>query len=233
MANPYEQDQTDSTANRFNSQVSRQSSYSNKKSWSQRGPQKWLLILLLCGIGFLSAINTGHAMFVQSYVQPAKLNEAELILNLLGLLTFCIGIMHTLQSGCIGMPLSLLITITGMGQGAFLATSNVGGAYAQNQTADMAISYMKNHQGNWPASWRDLEPFFNENDGRAHELDFEKIKALVFIDFNANIDELKRTAELDKVPFNLIYGRSYWSWQLEGGPNDKLNRYFVSRKLGK
>ncbi len=200
-----------------------------RSNWLQRGPQKWVALLIYFVIGGWSAVNTGHIIFVQSYGQSAQLDAAELMLNLLGLLLFCVGVAHGLKSGCSGIPLALFVSISGMGLGSIIATANVSGAYAQDQVAEMVIRYLKDHPEKWPSDWGELKPYFDENKGRAYHLNFQQLAELVIVNFDVNLTELKQTIGASSKPtVHLIQGRSYWSWQLAVGPEEKLRRYFES-----
>ncbi len=97
--------------------------------------------------------------------------------------------------------------------------------YAQCDAADMIIDHMETHGGIWPRNWDALKPWFESNGGRTGWR-FERYASRIFIDFNADVDEL-RTAALssDNPTFDVVHAK-YMFGLVDIGPNSIIHSYF-------
>jgi hypothetical protein len=106
------------------------------------------------------------------------------------------------------------------------AAMGIDDAYAEWGAADMVIDCMRAHDGRWPSGWQALRPLFEAGGGRVGGWSFQQYQSRVFIDFNADVDDLRRlSTQSSSVPFDVIHGRwtcLHWG----GGPNEILYRYF-------
>jgi|GEM_PF-3497793 len=100
--------------------------------------------------------------------------------------------------------------------------------YAQEWVADLLITHMRLNDGQWPASWDDLEEAFQINAARAGQpWTFDDLRERVAIDFSADPNELARSVLQDgKVPFRVVWLRSGDHHHWAGGePNLMVWRY--------
>jgi hypothetical protein len=100
-------------------------------------------------------------------------------------------------------------------------------AYAQWGAAEMVIDYMADHDGEWPKSWTDLQPYFDNGGGRVAGWSYERFQKHVWIDFTADPNLLRELSQAaDKPLFNVIDSTSMFGPCFEDGPNGILMRHF-------
>ena len=106
--------------------------------------------------------------------------------------------------------------------------SPIGDAYCVWGVARMVTEYMDENAGRWPRSWDDLEPYLMDN--RMVGWTLKAHADRVWIDFDADVDELYRAAnaddlELGVIPFDVIRAKSMFALQWGEGPNGVLLRH--------
>ena len=109
-------------------------------------------------------------------------------------------------------------------------------SYAAWTTGDLLVEYMDTHNGGWPQNWEDLE---NARDslirkGRNIYYDFNKLPAIVKIDWNVNSTTLAKDALVGgesavRVVTQLDGSRLEAQWGRDTEPNRKVGRYLIKK----
>lgn len=106
-------------------------------------------------------------------------------------------------------------------------SQHIDDAYAEWGAAEMLIDYMHDHDGEWPANWEYLEPYFGNSNGRVNGDSFQRFQSRVYVDFQANSEDLRKLAiESDSIPFDVVHATSVWASRMDDGPNGILYRHF-------
>lgn len=101
--------------------------------------------------------------------------------------------------------------------------------YAQWDTAGMIVRYLDTHDGEWPRNWDALKPWYEEN-ARRVSWPFERYKSRIFIDFNAEANELRAAAlSNDRATFDVVHAKYKLTRFVEIAPNEIIYRYFRNR----
>jgi hypothetical protein len=112
-----------------------------------------------------------------------------------------------------------------------LLDAGINDAYAKEGTAEMLISYMQDHNSNWPKNWDDLQPYFHRTNARFCGWSYEYYQSRINIDFQVDPQKLiDLIHQSDSTTFNVIQGKSLISGQHSDGPNMQLRRYFLTLK---
>src|SRR5689334_21253927 len=129
-------------------------------------------------------------------------------------------LVHVLVLIAIFVPIALVYA-------AINIYNHIDDAYAQWGAADMVIDYMMDHHGVWPKNWTSVQTYFDKNNGRVGGWSFANFRSHVYIDFDADPNQLSRLSRVsDSVPFDVIHATSIWGSQFDDGPNETLYHYF-------
>lgn len=135
--------------------------------------------------------------------------------------------------GCAGFAIVAALVGGYLAYAVTQIVDNLDAAYAQWGAADMVIGYMYENDDRWPPDWEALRDSFDRGGGRMGGTSFEEFQQIVEIDFDVDVEELRRQAKAsDSVPFNVIRPRSFWGSQMGDGPNAQIYRYLRSDDAG-
>lgn len=98
--------------------------------------------------------------------------------------------------------------------------------YAQWGAADMVIDFMRRNDGKWPRSWEDLEPQYKKTGGRIGGWTFDQYKSRVYIDFDADVNKLRRDSIAIETPtFDVIHATLTSGCYVMDDPNNIIHSY--------
>ncbi len=127
---------------------------------------------------------------------------------------------------------AVIVAVAGLGYSIYQAFNSVPDAYAQWWVADMVIEHMEQNQGAWPNGWEELrEPHrvLVERSGQP-PLSFDKLRARVAIDFDADTATLVRVSQGKEPPFRVVNLRSGRETHWKGKePNQMILDYLKQR----
>ncbi len=132
------------------------------------------------------------------------------------------------------IAISVVAILFVLGLFAFRAYAyGIDDVYAQSGAARMVIAHMKNNQGEWPANWESLRPQFDSGNSGVGGWSFEKYKSRVWVDFEVEVDDLKKQSHSsDKPLFKVIGAKLFTGVYPEDDPNKILWEYFRSLDNG-
>ena len=107
-------------------------------------------------------------------------------------------------------------------------------SYAAWTTGDLLIEYMDTHDGKWPRGWEELR---EARDSLVHKdrniyFDFEKLPAIVKVDWNADPEALAKAFPDVKVVMQLDGTKLEAKWGADTEPNAKVGRYLSEKYSG-
>ncbi len=119
-----------------------------------------------------------------------------------------------------GMSLrySLKFWVVAIVMGAFLATvvgyylrrtNAIADGYAQHEVAVLVVSYMEQNGGEWPRNWGALEAQHQSLCGGSGSSSVEYLRRRVFVDFEANVEDVRRQTTEENAPaFDVIHAKT-------------------------
>lgn len=117
-------------------------------------------------------------------------------------------------------------------------------AHALWWTGDIVIRYLRASGGSWPQSWEDLSRVVRSDDvrrvsaimpmGRRRRLPVERLREIVWIDWEADVGELARTPpSADRPPFLVVRPLKGDHFYFVGSEPNEIIRAYLADRIGR